>query len=126
MTLLVQGGMAIPVCTLSSILEEQLVDEYPCWAKTLSASPTLRHEYVGHGEPSTDTEAPSLPILTINVPPGVTRFRSLTVNLDLEEIVMRLWANPDTCREACSSRLATTTAVLFAHFRQVARLVCLP
>ncbi|KAL2867231.1 uncharacterized protein BJX67DRAFT_381247 [Aspergillus lucknowensis] len=40
--------------------------------------------------------------------------------LDLEERLLRLWANPETYQTACSLRLATTTAELFTHFRRVA------
>ncbi|KAL2811714.1 hypothetical protein BJX63DRAFT_273611 [Aspergillus granulosus] len=58
--------------------------------------------------------------LTLYIPRAAGRRMEFAGTLDLEERLMRLWANPDTYEQACSSRLAITCSELFIHIRRIA------
>ncbi|CEN61133.1 hypothetical protein ASPCAL07797 [Aspergillus calidoustus] len=58
--------------------------------------------------------------LTLYIPRAAGRRMEFAGTLDLEERLMRLWANPETYEQACSSRLAITCSELFIHIRRIA------
>jgi hypothetical protein len=61
--------------------------------------------------------------LTLYIPRAAGRRMEFAGTLDLEERLMRLWANPETYEQACSSRLAITCSELFIHIRRIAESV---